>query len=300
MRFPNYYLMLFKDIYNHLYEEFYDDKIHCFLCGSNDMEFRNTLKNKLDKKDIKVIYAENLFETIVHDKSEENHLDLEDILASHVDLIFIILESPGALVELGAFSNNSNHIKKLIVLMDEQYKKDESFINYGPIKKIKDLDKENNEMSRVFYYRKEDGKSKINSYQDRQISKSLKLYKAKNKSTREKHILDIITMYYFLQLVMFILNPISIDELNVLLKHLCVEEKINITDEEIRLNTISAIYWLRKEDYIEKIDDEIYKLTKKGMRNIQPELYKTFGTKCIDNYRVQALNYQLRIKDKIG
>lgn len=297
MKFPKYYLMLFKDIYNHLYEGFYDDKIHCFLCGSNDMQFRNSLKRKLENKDIKVIYAENLFEAIVNNESKENHLDLEDILASNVELILIILEGPGALVELGMFSNDSNHIKKLIVLMDKKYKEAESFINYGPIKKIKMQD----EISRVFYYsKKEDGTNEINTYQDREISKSFKLYKSKQLGTREKHALDIVTMYYFLQIAFFILNPIDINELSILLKYLCREEKIDITDNQIEINMTSAIYWLRKENYITKIDDEVYKLTKEGLLDIQFELYKIFGTKLIDSYRVQALNYQLRIKGKIS
>ncbi|MBW4829366.1 MAG: hypothetical protein KZY61_03525 [Clostridiaceae bacterium] len=92
MRFPNYYLKLFKEIHVNLYKKFDDNQIHCFLCGSNDDE----------------------------------------------------------------------HIKKLMVLMDETYKEDESFINYGPIKKLKDH-KELKDIKRVFYYKLEKEK-KLNTY----------------------------------------------------------------------------------------------------------------------------------------
>lgn len=294
MKFPDFYLKLFENIYKQLYNEFHNNKIHCFLCGSNDMDFRNLLKKKLENKDIKVIYAENLFETIVHNSSKENHLDLENKLASNVELILIVLESPGALVELGVFSNDDNHIKKLIVLMDEKFKKAESFINYGPIKKIKELDK----VKRIFYYNSEG--EKINTYQNREMDKSLKYFKISLSQIEKKPILDIVSVYYLLKIALFIYNPIDLVELNLLMNYLCTKEKMDICEREIELNIISAIYWLQKENYIKKAESERYKLTKEGILNTRKELYETFGTKIIDNFRAQALNYQLRIKNKIG
>lgn len=297
MKFPRYYLKLIEDIYNQLYEKLYDDKIHCFLCGSNNMTFRNKLTFKLENKDIKAIYAENLFSALVHNQSKENHLDLEDILASNVELILIILEGPGALVELGMFCKDKNHLKKLMVLMDAEYRDQESFINYGPIKKLKELDN----INRVFYYNTEEtGEKQLNAYQERKLSKSLNIYKDRDLNITEKQVLDIISMYYFLKVVLFIINPADKAEISNLLKYISTSQKMDIKDEEIELNIDSVLYWLQKEDYINKVDDTKYKLTKKGIIDTKKELYGVFGTRLIDNYRAQALNYTLRIKDKIS
>ncbi|MBW4829365.1 MAG: hypothetical protein KZY61_03520 [Clostridiaceae bacterium] len=112
--------------------------------------------------------------------------------------------------------------------------------------------------------------------------------------------MNIISLYYFLKIILFIYNPIDIDELNNLLKYLCTKKEIEFTEEEINIKIESIMHWLQKERYIKKIEEKRYELTREGILEIQTELYGIFGTKVIDNYRVQVLNYQLRIKDKIS
>ncbi|MFA5576926.1 MAG: retron St85 family effector protein [Tissierellaceae bacterium] len=292
MGFPIYYLKLIEDIFDDLHTTYFGDRTHCFLCGSNNMDFRDKLKERIEGKGIKVIYAENLFEAIVHNKSKANHLDLEQMLASNVELIVIILESPGAMVELGMFSNNANEIKKLLVLMDDKYRMKESFINYGPIKKISDLD----DIKRVFYYKADgDGVKELKEYQQKALSKTLDEFKDLSPvSEGDSGILGLISLYYLLQIMIFLFNPIDSRELIDLLMHLNERDGMGISREDITVNINSVLSWLLKEGYLEKDKGDEYKLTKEGIRTIGKELYSTFGTRTIDSYRVQFLNYRYR------
>lgn len=51
-------------------------------------------------------------------------------------LIVIFLESPGAWVELGAFANDPDLCKKLLIVVPEKYRTGESFIELGPLRRI--------------------------------------------------------------------------------------------------------------------------------------------------------------------
>lgn len=111
-----------------------------FLCGaaSNDSA-RYTLKNYFHKRtdlSFQVILAEDFFAVL--DEKYTDLLTLENYLANYSDCILIILESPGAIAELGAFSNGEDEfLKKLLILNENKYASDNSFINKGPIEKIR-------------------------------------------------------------------------------------------------------------------------------------------------------------------
>ena len=61
---------------------------------------------------------------------------MESDLAALSDLVVIIVESPGTFAELGAFSHVEALRKKLLPIVDLQYKGANSFINTGPIRWI--------------------------------------------------------------------------------------------------------------------------------------------------------------------
>jgi hypothetical protein len=49
-------------------------------------------------------------------------------------MVIIIVESAGTFAELGAFSHVDPLRKKLLLIIDQQYRKDNSFINTGPVR----------------------------------------------------------------------------------------------------------------------------------------------------------------------
>lgn len=68
----------------------------------------------------------------------ENLLEFESDMASISDLVVVILEGPGAFIELGLFSGKPDIFDKLIAIQHNEYSSELSFINLGPLKALKD------------------------------------------------------------------------------------------------------------------------------------------------------------------
>lgn len=121
------------------------------LCGKERAENdnRSIIEKYCNKhrKDIRAIYSEDLFKYI----NDFDLLSLEEILAEISSAIVLIVESFGSACELGAFAYNNSMVKKLFVINNISYIDDKSFINLGPIKKIKTLQSKHQEQ--VFFER---------------------------------------------------------------------------------------------------------------------------------------------------
>lgn len=115
-----------------------------FLCGAAYLEKEYDKSNRgiIDKylksksEDIFIVLSEKLWED-----SFDSNIDLltfEEFLAEVSDAIFLFVESPGSFCELGAFAYAEKVFSdKLIIVIDEKYKNDMSFIITGPAAKAK-------------------------------------------------------------------------------------------------------------------------------------------------------------------
>lgn len=110
-----------------------------FLCGANrsagvPSARREAIKRFIEglSPDYRVIYAEGVFNELIKIGHNRNVLDLEHEISDIADKILIVLESPSAFCELGAFAHQSFR-KKLIIINDLRFKTQQSFINTGPI-----------------------------------------------------------------------------------------------------------------------------------------------------------------------
>lgn len=113
-----------------------------FLCGASYVEAEYDKSNRgiIDKylksksKDIFIVLSEKLWED-----SFDSNIDLltfEEFLAEVSDAIILFVESPGSFCELGAFAYAEKLFSdKLIIVIDEKYKGDKSFIITGPAAK---------------------------------------------------------------------------------------------------------------------------------------------------------------------
>lgn len=140
---------LFSDAFSKL--GFYNTTI--FLVGASygrAKTLRGLVREELTEKrpfvGIDVYYPEDLFEELLGRKGYDL-LELENMLADSVDAVVILLESPGAIAELGAFANHSKLCKKLIVIIDHRHKGTKSFIMLGPIKYLR-----NNKYGKVIFH----------------------------------------------------------------------------------------------------------------------------------------------------
>ena len=115
-----------------------------FLCGAaySENEYAKTNRGVIDKylksksDDIFIVLSEKLWED-----SFDSNIDLltfEKFLAEVSDAIILFVESPGSFCELGAFAYAEKLFSdKLIIVIDEKYKGDKSFIITGPTAKAK-------------------------------------------------------------------------------------------------------------------------------------------------------------------
>lgn len=72
----------------------------------------------------------------------KNLMNFEKNLAHICSLVVIILESPGSLTELGAFSQLPDLTKKIIAIKSTKFSNDPSFINLGILRHLKESDPE--------------------------------------------------------------------------------------------------------------------------------------------------------------
>ncbi|MGL5067733.1 MAG: retron St85 family effector protein [Sarcina sp.] len=93
---------------------------------------RQFLINSLSSKQVICAISEKIYDN----KSIVDTLTFEELLAELSEEIIIIVESPGTLCELGAFTVKDKFLKKLIVINDKAFRDQKSFINEGPVKKI--------------------------------------------------------------------------------------------------------------------------------------------------------------------
>ncbi|MBO2553645.1 hypothetical protein I6M56_16490 [Shewanella algae] len=89
-----------------------------------------------------VTLAEN-FKDWIHDSVYKDLLDFESDIAHISSLIVIILESPGALAELGLFVRNQELNKKLIIFVNDEHYNAESFISLGPLRYLESIQDRN-------------------------------------------------------------------------------------------------------------------------------------------------------------
>ncbi len=83
-----------------------------------------------------MFYAERVWEHITAHESQMTALQMEAELAELADIVIVIVESPGTFAELGAFALSDELRAKLLPIVDQKYKGQESFIMTGPIRWI--------------------------------------------------------------------------------------------------------------------------------------------------------------------
>lgn len=85
-----------------------------------------------------IVLAEH-FTDWIHDATYNNLMEFEDDIAHISSLIIIVLESPGALTELGIFVKDSKLESKMLVLLTEEHNEQDSFISLGPLRHLKNI-----------------------------------------------------------------------------------------------------------------------------------------------------------------
>jgi hypothetical protein len=118
---------------------------YIFLCGGKKDDFDHALRahfydriGRLEPNLFKKIQlAEIADDWYQSRKLYDDLLELEEYLAGLSAYILLFLESPGAIAELGVFSQSDGLRDKLIVIIEQSYYNQTSFIRNGPIERIR-------------------------------------------------------------------------------------------------------------------------------------------------------------------
>lgn len=119
------------------------DSILVFTCGAAWSEtddipsVRKTIMDYAERHldGFRFFEAESFFEAFENEKNKD-YLSLEEDLAGFSDCILILVESPGAQAELGAFTVKNELAKIVLAVNKREYHGETSFISRGPLAKI--------------------------------------------------------------------------------------------------------------------------------------------------------------------
>lgn len=148
---------------------------------------------------------ESLFSDLLAMK-EYNLLNLERELAVNVDIIILPLEGQGAIAELGAFASFPEIVGNIIVINEEKYKRKASFINLGPMKLVREKNKNNI----VYFGDSEDERREV---VDRIVKRVIY---AKNR-TQKNDVNNLFNLSRLILLIIAIFQPIKNNDLSTIL-----------------------------------------------------------------------------------
>lgn len=274
------------NIFNKIYVNLSESQLDIFLCGgaSNKtyVSVRDNIRRYLDKReDFRVLYPEDLFIDLLNKNKEHDLLSLEKFLAANCDVICIVCESAGSLVELGAFTNNTETIDKVVAAISYKRRKDKSFIMLGPIKLLQKKNKDN-----VIFYKDVDDLA----MQVREHLKRRKTEKYKKTKSNIRGVNTIIGQYYFILILTYYYKIISVKDLKSSLIHIYNHHGIDI--KELNLLFSSTLKLLHKDKLINKIshyEDVAYTLTERGYKKVNKILNKV-DSRLRDSIKFDIIN----------
>ncbi|WP_022794324.1 retron St85 family effector protein [Marinococcus halotolerans] len=236
-------------IHNEVFSKINKTYVDVFLCGAaSDSKFgslRDGIRDAMkDYKYVRFLYPEDLFIDMLNMNKEHNLLTLEKFLAENSDLICIVCESPGSLVELGAFTNNDQTFDKVIAVIEEKRKKDKSFIMLGPVKLL-----EKRRKDKVIYYNEND-LEKLYNHLLKAFRHSKKSDFTEKKVPKNNSVNTMMGLNNFIPLLLYFFKDMSVDQLTDYIKYVYMELGHSLHDFDTVFN--SGLKLLYKEKHLNK------------------------------------------------
>lgn len=274
-------------IRDHVFVPTYSNKNSIFLCGASVSD-KTTGRHKMaeilkDYNRYELLYPEDLFDDLMAGQGQHSLLILEKILADSVDAIILFPESPGSFAELGAFASNEHLANKLICLGQKKYEKKKSFINYGPVRNIKDS--KTGKIFNIVYSELDSPDFKKKIY--RKINTAIS--NIKKTSPINKDIANILETENFVLPCIYLIDLISTFELYKL-----VELATGQNKKIAIMASKSSLSKLIKKHHISRTTDG-YSVTKQGIERIR----STISTARLDAIRIEIINSQHRMNTMV-
>jgi hypothetical protein len=267
----------------------YSNEISLFLCGGGgapENELRREIGKQISRMQSKYLYSvyypEDLFVELILGHSKKDLLSLENLLADSVHCVVILVQSPGTCTELGAFANYEKLKDKLIVIIEPQYKRSQSFILRGPVRYLED-----NTRSKVLYLKITS--DNLNTLV-RQISESAR--EIAKHSFPIKELSNPITSYKFYLALIYVFDPLGKER---------VFEIMNLLDngkhDVAQTAAQTVINSLISEGKATCTTDKL-SITKKGINSLiydnQTKKTSNSTLSFLSTLRLEALNLTIR------
>jgi hypothetical protein len=278
-----------------VYRRIYLSKTTVFLCGARPdkkdsvrRKVKDTLQSGIYVYRYDIFLPEELFEEVATGIYRQDLISLENMLADSVDAIVLILESYGAIAELGCFSSNARLRGKLVCLVDAKHKRRQSFINNGPLRLLKD--KKEGLVLYIDYKNPDRSMSHIRSAIARVAKHGSKSPSVTNVIQAHHFVLSCI---YLLELVNL---PVYQDELIQLVRYASGAD-----ESKALILTISALAMLRRNREVEITPGRGYRLAPAGSARFavlknRSRATRSVNVEAMDEMRVGILNWRYRGK----
>jgi hypothetical protein len=234
-----------------------------------------------------VYYPEELFEELIRSRAHFDLLSLENLLAKNVHAVVIILESPGAIAELGSFASHKKLRDRLVVVIDEKYRKAKSFIILGPVRYLN-----KNTKSIVIFHN-------LRKPQIVELGEQIRgaVRKISADVQVDTSVANPIAAQHFLLVAIYLMDSVPREILDDVMQAVGVNHSENITI----IVTSSLNILLRQREVI--LQDGKYRLTREGLERLrltmklEPEGQNI--ERSLDKLRVKILNSTLRGQKKL-
>ena len=281
-------------IYSKIFCELKSQYISVFLCGgasyANHKSIRDQLKKLIDKPQkyripMRVFYPEDLLMDSFYKYTDADLLSYERFLADNSDVIAIICESPGSLVELGAFVNNEYTNAKVIAIIDNKYNKDKSFIMQGPIKYLRKIGKYN-----YVEYSQKNSNYISDLYNHLESSIKFKSGFIRKNHFKSLDITTIVGMHYYIQLLLFFYKELDSLALANMIKFVLKSNSYNVDDFDVLFKAALKLLF-HEQSIIGNNDGTVkkYSLTKNGYIEIKKMVNNCRNTYMCDKIRVDIM-----------
>ena len=197
---------------------------------------------------IKVFYPEDLLIEVLNNTKDADLLSYEQFLANNSHIIAIICESAGALVELGAFTNNEYTANKVIAAVDKKRAKDKSFIMLGPVKYLKKKGKEN-----VIEYGTDESEFA------KKLLKNVREKYTKEEADKQINLTTIVGMHYFIQLLLYFFKVLSSKELVAMIHYIEKGKRIEIKDFDVLFSAALKLLFQDEQIITNKLAEQKYR-----------------------------------------
>lgn len=285
-------------IYDEVFKKLYNDTCYVFLCGGvGENCIRDKVRVHLERNNIQVLYPEDLFIEMLNRNKSNSLLDYENILGKSSNYVLLICESYGSAAELGAFVQNDEIRKKLLVGINKKFIRDNSFIMGGPVKSVI-IDDD----SRVFEY----DMNNLSGFYNGVLKRIKKRYSVSLDSFFSKSEPDFELLPTYISLIpilLFFYHTITRREIFHNLKQWLIENDKCPNDYNELFN--AAIKYLLKlgiitvsgvVDVEKELNEQILELSKKGLKTTNINLSKSsisYKNMLQDEIRYDILKEQL-------